>query len=418
MRQTWNSILKRIFLLLLACSFASVLAAKGIKFQVDAGQFDRQDCVMSLDVSAYAGSKVREPLLYEIVDGKRRSVACQMIRYGEAGYVLYFVLNGKTQARSSRQYVLRFGKTAPEDTPVMSVLDNQESLTIKQDGRPILSYRYTLAPVPEGVDPIFRRSGFIHPAWTPSGFVLTAIQPRDHRHHYGIWNPWTRLMYDGQMYDLWNLGDRQGTVRAATIEATYQGSVMTGFDALLDHVIFTSAGEKTIMKEKWQVKAWQSRDGFLWDFESHLSPSTLLPVLLKEYRYAGFVFRANEVWTNKNCIMMTSEGHSRQQIDGTRARWIYITGASETGHAGLLLMASPQNYNSPEPLRIWNEEANGGRGDAFINFSPTKNTDWQLEPNHTYCLRYRLYAYDSEMTPQRAEQLWQDFANPPTIKVK
>ena len=311
--------------------------------------------------------------------------------------------------------MLSFRRAETEVVPAMSVQDNHESLVLRQGDRSILSYHYALAPVPEGVDPVFRRSGFIHPAYTPSGFVLTAIQPRDHRHHYGIWNPWTHLVYDGKLYDLWNLGDRLGTVRATAVKATCQGNIVAGFDALLDHVIFTSLGEQTVMKEAWMVRAWQSSGGFLWDFESQLTPCGPLPVVLQEYRYAGFGYRANEVWTRHNCTMMTSEGYSRQQIDGTRARWIYVTGQSPAGQSGLLLMAAPQNYNSPQPLRIWNEEANGGRGDVFINFAPTKNTDWQLQPGQTYQLRYRLFAYDGEMTPQRAEQLWRDFANPPKV---
>ena len=406
------------FLFSLLTLFVGLAAqAKSIRFQVDAGSFDRQDCAVSLDVSAYLKkNSTRVPYLSEIRDGQRLSLPCQLVFQQDGSQsLLCFVLQGHTPARSSRQFELSFGKAKTTEQPAMTVLDNQESLVLSQQGRPVLSYRYTLAPVPEGVDPVFRRSGFIHPAWTPSGFVLTAIQPRDHRHHYGIWNPWTHLVYDGKLYDLWNLGDKLGTVRATAVDATYQGPVVAGFDALLDHVIFAPAGEKTVMKEKWMVRAWQSAGGFLWDFESQLTPSGPQPVLLQEYRYAGFGYRANEVWTNQNCMMMTSEGHSRQQIDGTRARWIYVTGDSPAGRSGLLLMEAPRNYNSPEPLRIWNEEANGGRGDVFINFAPTKNTDWQLEPGQTYRLCYRLFAYDGEMTPQRAEQLWQDFAHPPKV---
>ena len=137
---------------------------------------------MSLDVSTYISDNVRDPYVYEVTEGQRRPVACQLVRSGNSG-IVYFVLEGKTLAHTSRQYVMRFGKASEPRQPVMSMQDNQEFLVLRQEGRPILSYRYTLAPVPEGVNPIFRRSGFIHPAWTPSGFVLTAIQPRDLRHH-------------------------------------------------------------------------------------------------------------------------------------------------------------------------------------------------------------------------------------------
>ena len=113
--------------------------------------------------------------------------------------------------------------------------------------------------------------------------------------------------------------------------------------------------------------------------------------------------------------MFTSEGKTRQQIDGTNARWIYITGDTKTGRSGLLFMGHPDNYNAPEPLRIWDENANGGRGDAFINFAPTKNKDWELKPDNHYLLKYRVLSYEGEMTKEKADRLWNDFAYPPVI---
>jgi len=297
----------------------------------------------------------------------------------------------------------------------MTVEDNSNALILKQNGKNILQYNYAVVEPPEGVDKVFRRSGFIHPAWSPAGNVLTNLSPKDHRHHFGIWNPWTKLEYDGAEYDLWNIGDKKGTVRARNIEATYSGDVVAGYIASLDHCIFAPAGEKVIINELWKVKALKSGDGFLWDFESALHPSTSLPVLLKEYRYAGFGYRATPEWTKENCEMFTSEGKTRQQIDGSTARWIYITGATKTGRSGLLFLGHPSNYNFPEPLRIWDENANDGRGDAFINFAPTKNKDWELKAGGDYLLRYRVLAYEGEMTAEKANRLWNDFAYPPTV---
>ncbi|MDR3262670.1 MAG: PmoA family protein, partial [Tannerella sp.] len=300
----------------------------------------------------------------------------------------------------------------------MQVEDTQKALILKKDGKPVLQYNYAYVEPPAGVDAAFRRSGFIHPAWSPAGNVLTNIQPKDHYHHVGIWNPWTHVVYDGKLYDLWNLGEKQGTVRAGAIKGTEQGTVFSGYDAALDHVIFTPEGEKVIMEERWKVKTWNIPDAFLWDFESHLHPSTSLPILLEAYRYAGFGYRATPEWTKENCEMMTSEGKTRQEIDGTTARWIYITGETKTGRSGLLFMGHPQNYNAPEPLRIWDEQANGGRGDAFINFAPTKNKDWQLNADEQYVLRYRALSYEGEMTPAQADRLWNDFAYPPVVEIK
>jgi len=83
-----------------------------------------------------------------------------------------------------------------------------------------------------------------------------------------------------------------------------------------------------------------------------------------------------------------------------------------------LFLGHPQNYDFPEPLRIWDQNANSGRGDAFVNFAPTKNKDWELLPNGHYVLKYRIWTFEGDITPEKAERLWIDFANPPLVEIK
>jgi hypothetical protein len=296
----------------------------------------------------------------------------------------------------------------------MDVEDTQKAFILKKNGRPALQYNYAHLDPPPGADPAYGRTGgYIHPAYSPEGNVLTNIQPRDHYHHFGIWNPWTRVIYEGKQYDLWNIGDKKGTVRARTVEKTYCGEVFAGFTAILDHYIFNEKTEKAIMNEYWKVKVWNVPDGFLWDFESNLMPATSLPILLEAYRYAGFSWRGTPEWTKENSEMLTSEGKIRSETDGTNARWIYVAGDTKTGRSGLLFMGHPENYSFPEPLRIWDQNANGGRGDTFINFAPTKNRNWELLPNEIYILKYRVLAFEGNMTAEQANRLWNDFACPP-----
>lgn len=380
---------------------------------INTGEYARENTVVKVELKKVA----KNVALAETTDGVQTSVDCQVIKDGETNW-LYFTLAGNTPAGVTRTFALSRGKAASA-TPKMNVVDDGNNIILKSDDKEILSYKYTVTPAPEGVRHVYARSGYIHPAKTPSGFVYTNIQPEDHRHHYGIWNPWTRVEYDGNVYDLWNLGDSLGTVRARTVDDVFRGSVVSGFNAVLDHVAFTPEGEKTIMNEEWKIKAVDQGDGFLWDFESVLEPGTELPVTIKAYRYQGFSCRATAYWTKENCEMMTSEGLIRSEIDGSTARWIYVNGASgETTKAGFMFMAAPTNYNSPEPLRIWNEKQNSGRGDVYVNFCPTKTKDWKLEPGGVYILRYRVLAYDGEMTPKKADRLWADFVYPPEVTVK
>jgi len=393
-------------------------ADKQIQLTVHADHYGRTDCVVSADVSKIVSNKSVGVALYEQADGRKKAVTSQLVTEQDGKSVLYWTLDGATPAGTTRTYIAHRAEKVTESQAAMSVEDTYKSLIIRKNGDPVLQYYYALMEAPEGVDPAFGRSGFIHPAWSPAGNVLTNIQPEDHRHHYGIWNPWTHIVYDSKLYDLWNLGDKLGTVRARSVETIYRGDVFSGFTALLDHVIFTPEGEKVIMNEHWNIRAWNAGDGFLWDFESDLAPSTALPVLLQAYRYAGFGYRATSEWTKENCEMLTSEGKTRQEIDGTRARWIFITGSTATGRSGLLFLGHPDNHNAPEPLRIWDENANGGRGDAFINFAPTKNEDWELLPGKEYVLKYRIYAFEGNMTAGEAERLWNDFAHPPRVTIK
>ena len=69
------------------------------------------------------------------------------------------------------------------------------------------------------------------------------------------------------------------------------------------------------------------------------------------------------------------------------------------------------SVNAPEPLRIWDQNANRGRGDVYVNFCPTKTQDWRLVPGQTYELRYRVLTYDGSLDPERAERLWQEYVS-------
>ncbi|MFB2119593.1 PmoA family protein [Parapedobacter sp. 2B3] len=293
-----------------------------------------------------------------------------------------------------------------------AVKGSDELLLSNPDGKPLLTYRYTVKPPPPGVDEAYGRAGYIHPLQTIAGKVLTHIQPADHYHHYGLWNPWTHVEYKGKMYDLWNIGDKKGTVRFVDFAEIFQDKTHAGFEAIHDHVIFDDGRETVIMKENWRIAISQlDADKYAVDIRSTLVPTTDADVVLKEYRYAGLGLRATPEWTNTNSGVLTSTGKTRKDADGSLERWGMMYGQLGDSEGGVLFLSHPDNYNSPEPIRIWPENANGGRGDQFFNFAPTKNMDWILEAGKTYTLQYRLVIFDGKLSAAEAEQLWQTFAN-------
>jgi len=286
-----------------------------------------------------------------------------------------------------------------------------ELLLKTPDGKPILTYRHAVKQPPEGVDAAYARSGYVHPLQTLSGKTLTNIQPADHYHHYGLWNPWTRVEYRGRTYDLWNLGDKQGTVRFVRFADTFADARQASFEAVHDHVVFDDGKETSVIREGLRIRVSRlTADRYLCDIRSELSP-TDADVVLKEYRYAGLGLRFTPEWTIANSSVLTSSGKARKEADGSRERWGVVSGKLGGGEGGVLFLSHPGNYNFPEPIRVWPEDANGGRGDQFFNFAPTKNMDWPLESGKTYALRYRLVVFDGTLSPEEAENLWKSFAS-------
>ncbi len=348
------------------------------------------------------------------VSGKSRTPVNFQIQQGQQR-ILTWIANRKDGERKIT-YELHQDGDRVATNPMNAVRSNGE-LTLGYQQQPLLSYHFGMH-YPAGVDSVFGRSGFIHPLRSPRGKVLTRITPPDHFHHYGLWNPWTQIAYDGVTYDCWNLNSRQGTVRFRSFVSVNEGQVFSEYQTLHDHVIMPkSGGEKVILKELQTVTVYRPTDQYyIADISIRLN-CTDGPVTLKEYRYGGLGFRATEQWTKDNSVVITSEGKQRKEADGSKARWCLIQGAVDNGQAGLVMMSSPTNYNHPEPLRVWPEEI-FGRGDVYANFVPIRDMDWPLQPGKDYVLNYRFLVFDGNVTPEFAEAAWQSFAHTPTVAVK
>jgi hypothetical protein len=95
--------------------------------------------------------------------------------------------------------------TKTKETKSDIKLNIDSVLTISSGDQKLLTYQFKTVYPPFGQDTNYKRSGFIHPLYTPHGQVLTRNQPPDHYHHYGIWNHWTHTANEGDTFDFWNI---------------------------------------------------------------------------------------------------------------------------------------------------------------------------------------------------------------------
>ncbi|WP_297334856.1 PmoA family protein [Algoriphagus sp.] len=296
----------------------------------------------------------------------------------------------------------------------VEILDTPTGIEFWVNSNPVLTYRTAKAEVPKGQKEAFALSGFIHPLQTLSGQVLTRIQPTDHYHHYGIWAPWTRATLEGRTIDFWNLGDEKGRVEFAGILKRKENQQRALVTVRQNHLDLTALGQNTLVLEEDLSIALEPLDSnrYLLDYQRNFWTKIPSGVTLDQYRYGGGIFiRAVEIWGSKNSQILTSEFKTRDQADGTRAKWMMVSGVSghESGKSGILLLSHPNNHSHPEPLRVWPSDSNQGEGNVFVGFTPTREAEWKLGFGQRYSLNYRLIVFDGELSVEEAETFWLDF---------
>ena len=354
--------------------------------------------------------------LVEVQGSKRTPIAFQI--ENRESRALHWMVNSENDKIKKRTYELIKGDPIKSSNSINATM-NDGTILIHSGSKTLLQYNFKTVYPPQGIDTAYKRSAFIHPLWTPNGKVLTRIQPRDHYHHYGIWNPWTHVLFEGDTVDFWNIRGKKGTVRFGKFVSITEGPVYAEYQAVHEHVAFKKGKEKVALNELQTVRVYRpenNQDNYIVDITIQLNCASPSPFLILEYRYAGLGWRATEKWNKDNSEVLTSEGKTRQGADGTTARWAIIQGALDSDYGGAVMMSYPSNYNYPEPLRIWPEDSNGG--EMFGMFAPTKTKDWMLAPGKTYVLKYRFTVFSGHFTKEKAESGWQYFSEPALVMVK
>jgi hypothetical protein len=413
--------MKNILFILFSLISPVVFAQELAKFTVNIDE-ERIDAPVSVALDGLNYNTDKGSLsLYEITAGGEKPVPSQL----EPGHSakLWFILEGVSTKSSARNFILKTEVEPEKPKTKVELVKKHKDLSLLVNEKPVLNYRFETTFPPEGVNPLYKRSGFIHPLWSPGGEVLSRIQPPDHYHHYGIWGPWTLTHIDDREVDFWNLAKGQGTVKFAAFLSEVEGAVFSGFKALQQHIDFGAQGEDQVaMNEILDVRVWSvSEKVWVIDYTTTLNSPLPSGIMLDAYRYGGGIgFRATEKWHKDNCTVLTSDGKTRVDADGSFAKWCIVEGESDTneGRSGILFLSHPANRMHPEPMRVWPLDANGGRGDMYFEFVPIRHEDWKLESLQDYTLKYRMVVFDGEMDAETAEKYWNSFAKMPQIEIK
>jgi len=256
----------------------------------------------------------------------------------------------------------------------------------------------------------FRGSAFLHPLRTPSGFVVTDLQPGDHLHHFGAWWPWKYLAVGGRRVLFWELQRGEGIIVGEGVTASgadETGARFTARNVYLDRTV--EGAPLKLLDETVGIRVSPVTNtparGYTIDLRITHRCAVNEPIQIVKYRYSGFGFRGTAAWSSTNSTLLTSEGRNREDSNGSRGRWVRLQGkAGAETSAGVLLMSDAANHEHPEFLRTWNSKMHAGA--FFVNFNPVQREAWTFEPGRDYIRRYRLFVYDGEISAEQAEAQW------------
>jgi hypothetical protein len=369
---------------------------------ISAGAIDRYNSI----VSFYVPPEIPYGT-YLLQDEYRNYTVLQVDRYN-VGWLIIDELS---------RYELRRFTFSPDrylesdNLPVRQLSENGR-ISFRVNDNDVLSYYVRKSSPPGNVDSVYARAGYIHPVRTPGGVIVTQDYAEVHPHHHGIWTAWTNVEFEGRKPDFWNVGKETGSVIFESLDETWEGAVQSGFVSRHRYVDLTAPEPVTALYEKWEVRLYNiGGDYHIFDIAVTQSTAGSGTFILPEYDYGGMGFRGPEDWEGEeNAFFLTSEGRTRQDGHGTRARWCHIGGMTGGRLAGVAIFDHPSNFRHPQPLHIHPRR-------TFFNYAAVKLGEMRIEPGMPYRMQYRYVVYDGEPDPQMLDRLWIDYAYPPAISI-
>jgi hypothetical protein len=392
--------------LLLLLSFAAVsLHAAEWRLTVQAGDFDRQDSIVTFD----APEGVRGNLTLKAPDGS--TTPLQIDSSGHAVFIEPHLAKG-----AEKLYTLSSASDLP--AAISATKDGDVLKFAAQPGNtPIFNYQTAPRPVPEGVPDQFRHGAHLHPIYSPGGRVVTGNHPPDHRWHRGVWLGWTDTDFEGRHPDFWNEGKEKsgeltGEVRFASLERSWGGPVQGGFISHHRFIDHTSGAEKDVLAETWEVAATRLPGVFVIDLTSTQNIVGDTPLKLPKYYYGGLGVRGPAEWDPADQVsMLTSNGDDRKSGDNSKAKWVHMGGDVDGQPTGIAVLIHPGNFRFPQPLRL-------NPKNPQLCIAPSQGGDWEISPGQPYVSRYRLLIADGAPDRSDIDRRWNDYATPPEATLK
>jgi hypothetical protein len=247
--------------------------------------------------------------------------------------------------------------------------------------------------------------------------LITDDFPLDEPHQHGVFFAWVNTTVAGHNVNFWDPKAGTGQVRHLAIERICEGDVFAQFRVTLLHSD-TSNPEvsQPVLNETWTVRAFNLDRQYLVDFES-VQICVADSCTVNMHRYGGTAFRGLRSWfDDKSVVLVTSEGKDEQSGNGSRPKWVRMSGPvrSDAGRddklATLLVMGHPNNFRANQPVRLHPDK-------PYFCFAPMMIGSFTIAGQEQFTSRFRFLIFDGENNDDANQRVWTDYAEPPNVRI-
>ncbi len=300
----------------------------------------------------------------------------------------------------------------------LRLVETEKTIVVEQSGVIVLAYNKVSPEVPEGIDPIHERSGFLHPVSSPQAKVVTAMFPFDHAHQHGIFSAWVNTTYDGRDVDFWNLAGGTGRVLHDLVVRTFETADATGFEVDLVHRTQTKP-IVDILHERWKVTAYPTDGSYhCFDIQTEQTAVTEKPLTINKYHYGGFAFRGPISWltakdsgARKNAGMkleqnefLTSLGSDRLNGNHEHVNWVSINGSLEDKPVSIAVLSHANNFRAPQSARLHPSK-------PYFCFAPCVDGEFVIDRDHPLTGQYRFLIADRKIDAEWIDKKWSEWCS-------
>jgi len=265
--------------------------------------------------------------------------------------------------------------------------DNGTSLTVLENGKPVLSYNYGMMSPPQGIDAHrYSRSCYIHPLYGLDGDVLTGDFQRDHPHHRGIFWAWPKCSVGDRKVDEWHFGGiRQFFEKWLAREAESDIAEVS-----VQNVWLLDDDTKPKVREQIRFTVHRAEENCR-EIDFHLKFTNVaeVPVTIKgqnEAGYGGFAIRMDGA--RPDPVITTARGRLKEDTNRIDTPWADFSSRAgpDKPISGVAIFQHPANPGYPHSG--WTLRYYGFLGAAWPHDDP-----FILQPGDSFELRYRVYVH-------------------------